>query len=402
MKPLLKLAAACLLGLIFCAVAHCQGGPDCQIGPQTFTAAGSGQNFDNRYLGCTKWDFVYNCTGFTVVSVEIDEAPDSSGAPGTFVTYPNLCSGSLPITTTTSGQITAYGYFPWIATKANTLTGTGSCTMKAFGWRSAPGTDVNAACPNTVTTIPSASSTTKANITQVGGAAVALGQAAMASSIPVTIASNQSNLPANITQVGGAAVALGQVAMASSIPVTIASNQSNLPDNLVQVGGTNVSTGTDPGGAGVPRVTVSNDSSLAANQSVNVTQINGNASDLDPCASPGILPSSAFANISTATTTALVAVSGATTVYVCGIEMTSTSTVTANTIIFEQGTGVACASSPVSLTATFNNGITGADIIQWGNAGRTIFKTAASNGLCAVSTVGTTPAIGITVAYVQK
>ena len=83
------------------------------------------------------------------------------------------------------------------------------------------------------------------NVSQWGGVATGLGQAAMAASLPVAIASNQSALPAsqsgawsvgqsgapwsqNITQVGGGALALGQAAMATSIPVAIASNQSTL------------------------------------------------------------------------------------------------------------------------------------------------------------------------------
>jgi hypothetical protein len=48
------------------------------------------------------------------------------------------------------------------------------------------------------------------------------------------------------------------------------------PINTAQFGGTNVVTGTGASGSGIPRVTISNDSSLAANQSINVAQVNGN------------------------------------------------------------------------------------------------------------------------------
>src|SRR5579871_1785087 len=96
------------------------------------------------------------------------------------------------------------------------------------------------------------------NVTQIGGSALAIGQAAMAASIPVVIASNQSALPVsqsgtwsvglsagsntigavtqasgpwtiNVTQIGGSALSLGQKAMASSLPVTIASDQPAFP-----------------------------------------------------------------------------------------------------------------------------------------------------------------------------
>lgn len=91
------------------------------------------------------------------------------------------------------------------------------------------------------------------DLTSVGGTTLAFGQAAMASSIPVTIASNQSTLNTtvatalptganvigavtqsagpwsnNVSQIGGSALAFGQAAMASSIPVALASNQSAL------------------------------------------------------------------------------------------------------------------------------------------------------------------------------
>ncbi len=56
-----------------------------------------------------------------------------------------------------------------------------------------------------------------------------VGQAVMATSIPVAIASDQSNLPMNIVQFGGTAVTLGQAVMATSLPVAIASNQSSIP-----------------------------------------------------------------------------------------------------------------------------------------------------------------------------
>lgn len=45
--------------------------------------------------------------------------------------------------------------------------------------------------------------------------------------------------------------------------------------NISQFGGNNVVTGTGAGGSGIPRVTISNDSALAANQSSNLSQING-------------------------------------------------------------------------------------------------------------------------------
>jgi hypothetical protein len=125
---------------------------------------------------------------------------------------------------------------------------------------------------------------------------------------------------------------------------------------------------------------------------------------VDPCQAPGVPKSHAFATITTATTTALVAVSGATVVYVCEVDFGITGTTTAGTVLFEQGTGVACATSPVSLTATYTDaGSSIADIFtRIGSGSATAFKTAASNGLCAVTTVGTAPSIPVDVTYVQQ
>lgn len=118
------------------------------------------------------------------------------------------------------------------------------------------------------------------NLMKIGGSTLVLGQAVMATSLPVAIASNQSNIPVsiaaqtlgtvtiggtvtsqvsgtvtvnqgastwivNLAQVGGSALAFGQAIMATSIPVAIASNQSNIPVSIaaqtlgtVTVGGT--------------------------------------------------------------------------------------------------------------------------------------------------------------------
>lgn len=63
--------------------------------------------------------------------------------------------------------------------------------------------------------------TADVNLSEVGGAAVALGQAAMAASLPVTIASNQSALPNNITQVGGNTLAADDAAAGTTVPVPV-------------------------------------------------------------------------------------------------------------------------------------------------------------------------------------
>jgi len=126
---------------------------------------------------------------------------------------------------------------------------------------------------------------------------------------------------------------------------------------------------------------------------------------VDPCQSPNIAKSSVPINLTAAAgTTSLVAVSGATVVYVCGISFTiAPSATTADSILFEYGTGAAC-TGPVALTGTFGSGdvTTAAPLVtvNYGGAG-TIFKSAASNGVCAL-TAGNTINIQGVMTYVQQ
>jgi hypothetical protein len=127
---------------------------------------------------------------------------------------------------------------------------------------------------------------------------------------------------------------------------------------------------------------------------------------VDPCASSAVVKSHAFANITTAITTALVPVSGSTNIFVCGINFDLASA-TSSTILFESGTGSACAvvtgcvSSGIC-SATYRNGAIAEQPYQLGYGAGTVFSTGAGNGLCALTTVGTSPNIAVDVTYVQQ
>lgn len=124
---------------------------------------------------------------------------------------------------------------------------------------------------------------------------------------------------------------------------------------------------------------------------------------VDPCSYA--LKKSAPIAIASATTTSLVAVSGATTVFVCGFSVTISEVVTtANTILFEYGTGAAC-STPTSLTGTYGSGgvTAGAPItVSYGNGFGTIFASAASAGICAVTAIGASGSFEGVLTYVQQ
>ncbi len=123
----------------------------------------------------------------------------------------------------------------------------------------------------------------------------------------------------------------------------------------------------------------------------------------DPCTYAA--KSSVPINITTAATTALVAVSGTTSVYVCGISLTISEVITTpNTIIFEQGTGAACAGSPVALTGKYGDGgvTAGIPIVVGQSAASTIFKGASANGICGLTAIGATGSFQGVMTYVQQ
>lgn len=133
--------------------------------------------------------------------------------------------------------------------------------------------------------------------------------------------------------------------------------------------------------------------------SSNVISVQNN----DPCSYAA--KSSAAISVTSATTTSLVAVSGTTVVYVCGVSFTiAPSATTADTALFEYGTGAAC-TSPTVLTGTYGNGdLTSAApvvAVNYGGAGQTVFKSAASAGVC-ILTAGTAVNVQGVLTYVQQ
>lgn len=125
----------------------------------------------------------------------------------------------------------------------------------------------------------------------------------------------------------------------------------------------------------------------------------------DPCLSSEIPKLSVVINISTATTTQLVALSGSTIVYVCSVNLTISQVVTtANILTFVYGTGSSCATGQVALTGGFGTGgVTAAPplVLTMGASGGTIFKNIAGNALCATTTIGGSGAFTGVLTYVQ-
>jgi hypothetical protein len=144
---------------------------------------------------------------------------------------------------------------------------------------------------------------------------------------------------------------------------------------------------------------------------VNMVYVGSTAPNVtvDPCQSATVAKQSAQVNITTATTTSLVPVSGTKAVYSCGLKIDSLATIAANTIKLVYGTQTTnpCDTGQVALTPVYNLGLQAAGALPAdltiGNGGVSFVKpTPAGQGVCLVTTVGTGPSINALYTYVQK
>lgn len=176
--------------------------PDCSFFFSLTTTTGRfpTAGYDNRFKGCVTWAVTYFNAGFTPVSLELQSAPDSSGAAGSWVSFAGtVVAGTNPMTSTTQTFMVASGYNPWISVKNNS-TGAGTITGFAYGFQAPP-----------LTYTTTGAGVQDVNLEQVNGAAISLGQALMSASLPVAIASNQGNVPFNLAAVAGTATVTGGV-----------------------------------------------------------------------------------------------------------------------------------------------------------------------------------------------
>jgi hypothetical protein len=139
---------------------------------------------------------------------------------------------------------------------------------------------------------------------------------------------------------------------------------------------------------------------------VMTTNLANTVGSTDPCQNSSVLKSSAAINISTATTTQLVAPSGSTAVYVCGFSFTISEVVTtANTLQFEAGTGGTCGAATVVKSGLYGAGGVTAGIpivVASPGMGSTVFSSAAASGVCAVTAIGATGSFQGLVTFVQQ
>ena len=115
--------------------------PDC-ISSFTLSAAGSSNALKDQ--GCIFWNFAYTSTGFTGLSLLLQQAPDNAGVPGSFVTFAGTTVlGSNPGTSTTGAYFTATAsatnLAAWLRVTLSGTTGTGTIIGFIYGYKTYPG-----------------------------------------------------------------------------------------------------------------------------------------------------------------------------------------------------------------------------------------------------------------------
>jgi hypothetical protein len=329
--------------------------PDCQF-TASFTSATAGTAVVNKPTAtggvpCVYWALEYWTNGASGVSVKLEGASDSAGAPtGSYTALTAATGSSNPMTGTAQGAaILCCDYYPWIRVNPTTFSGgTRSMIVRVYGWK-AP-------------TNPSAGGgvTSNVNISQFGGVSVTLGQKAMAASMPVVLPSDQAAIPVtpaanssiNVSQFGGVAVTQGQKAMAASMPVVLPSDQAAIPVtpaanssiNVSQFGGVAVTQGQKAMAASMPVVLPSDQSAIpvtpAANSSINLNQVAGAAPD--PCfGQPKVV-----ALINLTANTRIVTGTSAKKTYICALNLVAAA---ATNVAIVEGSGSTCGTSTLGL-----------------------------------------------------
>ena len=184
--------------------AQVQINADCVVQFNITTSGGTSPTtggFDNRRIGCNSWQISYANNGFSVISLAIQEAPDSSGTPGSWGTLTGtLTFGVNPNTNITgaSSLVQSYGtnFAPWVRVALTSATGSGSVVGILLGYRAAGSAGT--------------SSTVTSNVTITGP----LGQSPMASGVAVTLPNNQTAgctraTPVNLASSGNTVLVAG-------------------------------------------------------------------------------------------------------------------------------------------------------------------------------------------------
>jgi hypothetical protein len=100
----------------------------------TFTSAGTLALPDNTGPACTYWTINYASSGFTGLTLSVQEAPDTGNTPGTYIDWPGIVvSGSQPNTAITQASTVLSGYYRYLRISLSGLSGSGVITGTMMG-----------------------------------------------------------------------------------------------------------------------------------------------------------------------------------------------------------------------------------------------------------------------------
>ena len=350
--------------------------PDCQVF-FTLTASGNGTRIDNRYTGCTFWSVSFNNTGFSALTLAVQSAPNSSGVPGTFVTFAGTTvSGSNPSTSTTSASWIGTGYYPFVRVNLSGTTGSGTVSGNLYGWRQRPSTSTSSGgCADPCTVVqPTAANL---NATVVGS-----GTAGTPAAGTVTVQGITSGTPIQIQ----GRVADGATSSGNPVPVSGVDASGNTQVMATMTTGRPI---VQPSTSGVALAdALSNTVSLpAGSDTADSTQstvtmrtvpsvFNGSTWDRSyKC------DQSAAFDI-TATTTELVALASSQNIRVCHVSAGGSA---ASDIKLVRGTGTNCGTGTTNVTGTYK----AISALALDFVSPSPLVITASNALCLTVTTGT-------------
>lgn len=102
----------------------------------SFTGVAVSAQIDNRTLGCYQWRLSYNSTGFSAISIQVEQAPDAGGVPGSWAAFTGttvVTDGSNPSTNTNSAIIGIHSAAAWVRINLVSKTGTGTIKYQFWG-----------------------------------------------------------------------------------------------------------------------------------------------------------------------------------------------------------------------------------------------------------------------------
>lgn len=300
--------------------------PDCVIA-FTFTATDARSNITgcgHNTQGVVDWRVAYSNVGFSALSLRIEDAPDTGGSPGTWVTWAGtvVSPGINPNTSTVQQTTEVTGYYPWVSVHLVSSMGSGTIRGTLYGCRQ-PGCSVSG-------TGGGGGPTSDVNIQDVGGAAT------VTAGVPGALA--VGGVDANgASQTANPVVVAGQN-MGIVHPLKQGPSQGLLPAASNEAMGDGASNTVD-----IPLYDKGN---TPARTPIYAFKFNGATWDRD-----FVCPSSAAITLSAATDAVVVPLAASTITRICNISFSSGTTLADVTI--RQGTGTTCGTSQVALSGAF-------------------------------------------------